>query len=216
MLPVGLRNRRALRGGLLMSLVVLTTVAQLASAGEELVEVTKLEPTLRIDVKYATADNFMKEKMYPVGRVYLRPEVAARVVRVQRALQKKGLGLKIFDGYRPLSIQKKMFAKFPLDGYVMDPKKGSNHNRGAAVDVTLVDKSGKEMPMPSAYDEFTERAHVDFAGGTDAERENRRVLQDAMKAEGFMPIRTEWWHFDDPDKAKYSLLDIPIETLTQN
>ncbi len=195
-------------------MIVLTSAAQLAAAGETLVEVRKLDPTILVDVRYATENNFMKEKMYPVGRVFLRPEAAARLVRVQKALRARGYGLKIFDGYRPLSIQKKMYAKFPNDDYVMNPAKGSNHNRGAAVDVALVDANGRELEMPSGYDEFSERAHVAYAGGAPEQTEHRRILQEAMKAEGFLPIRTEWWHFDDPDKASYSLLDIPIETLS--
>ncbi len=121
--------------------------------------------------------------------------------------------MKIFDAYRPLSVQKKMWAKFPLEGYVADPAKGSNHNRGAAVDVTLVDKNGEELPMPSPYDEFSERAHRDYAGGTDEERKNRKILEDAMQAEGFRGISTEWWHFDDADAKTYPILDLPFTSV---
>ena len=108
------------------------------------------------------------------------------------------------------SVQKKMWAKFPLDGYVANPAKGSNHNRGAAVDLTLVDKEGRELPMPSDYDEFSERAHRDYAGGTEEQRKNRQILEDEMTKEGFHGISTEWWHFDDKDCKNYPLLDFPL------
>ena len=178
-----------------------------------LVEIKDLDSTIVLDIKYATADNFMKEILYPDARAFLQPRVAERLVRVQERLRAQGLGLKVFDGYRPLSVQKKMFARFPQPGFVADPAKGSNHNRGAAVDVGLVDATGHELPMPSRYDEFSERSHIRYAGGTAEELKNRGILQDAMKAEGFKPLETEWWHFDDPDWQQYPILDIPIEDL---
>ncbi len=188
-------------------------MSTLLFAEDVLVELKDIEPSIGVDLKYATADNFMKEKLYSDARCFLRPEVAARLVRVQTRLRAKGLGLKIFDGYRPLAVQKKMFARFPYPGFVADPAKGSNHNRGAAVDVGLVDAAGKELPMPSAYDEFSERSHIAYAGGTAVESQNRQTLQDAMQAEGFKPLESEWWHFDDPDCKTYPVLDIPIESL---
>lgn len=180
-----------------------------------LVEIEKLNPRIRIDIRYATPDNFMKEALYPVARCFLRKEVAEKIVRVQERLEKKGLGLKIFDGYRPLSVQKKMWAKFPLEGFIANPAKGSNHNRGAAVDLTLVDAEGKELPMPSAYDEFSERAHRTYAKATKEEMQNRALLQEEMEREGFIGLSTEWWHFDDKDSKSWPLLDIPL-TETEN
>lgn len=188
-----------------------------AAAGLEaqdvLVELKDIDPTIVVDLKYATADNFMKEVLYRDARCFLQPEVAARLVRVQKRLRLEGKGLKIYDGYRPLAVQKRMFARFPHPGFVADPAKGSNHNRGAAVDAGLVDAEGRDLAMPSAYDEFSERSHIAYAGGTDAERMNRRLLQDAMQAEGFKPLESEWWHYDDPDCKTYPVLDIPIENL---
>ena len=173
-----------------------------------LVEVQKINHDIRVDMRYITADNFMKEPLYPAdARCFLRHEPAESLSRVQESLEKQGLGLKIFDGYRPLSVQKKMWAKFPLDGYVANPAKGSNHNRGAAVDLTLVDREGLELSMPSEYDEFSERAHRDYAGGTEAQRNNRHTLEEAMAREGFIGLRTEWWHFDDSNAKSYPLLD---------
>ncbi len=164
-------------------------------------------------VRYATADNFMKEKLYPVARCFLRRETAAKLSRVQDSLGEAGLGLKIYDGYRPLSVQRKMWARFPFAGYVADPAKGSNHNRGAAVDVALVDSQGHELAMPSGYDEFSERSHRDYAAGSRAALKNREILREAMEKEGFRGISTEWWHFDDEDSKQYPVLDLPIESL---
>ena len=173
-----------------------------------LVDLEKFIPGICFEIRYATADNFMKEQLYPEARCLLRSEVAGKLKKVQQSLAEQGLSLKVFDAYRPLSVQKKMWAKFPLEGYVANPVNGSNHNRGAAVDITLADKNGKELSMPSAYDEFSERAHRDYAGGTDEERNNRKILEEAMKKEGFVGIRSEWWHFDDAEAKKYPVLDL--------
>ncbi len=178
-----------------------------------LVDLEKFIPDMRVEVRYATSDNFMKEKLYPEARCLLRAEVAEKLKRVQESLKKQGLSLKIFDGYRPLSVQKKMWAKFPLEGYVANPAKGSNHNRGAAVDVTLADNDGKELAMPSLYDEFSERAHRDYAGGTEEERAHRKILEDAMKREAFVGISSEWWHFDDAEAKKYPVLDLSFASV---
>lgn len=156
----------------------------------------------------------MKEVMYPEARCLLRRETADKLARVQEKLKKQGLSLKIFDAYRPLAVQKKMWAKFPLPGYVADPSKGSNHNRGAAIDLTLVDQDGNELPMPSAYDEFSERAHRDYSGGTPEQTRNRELLQEAMEAEGFKGLATEWWHFDDTDAKSYPVLDLPFSSVS--
>ena len=178
-----------------------------------LVDIQKINPRIRVEIRYATPQNFMKEILYPEARCLLRREVAVKIDRIQTRLEMQGLGLKIFDGYRPLSVQKKMWAKFPLDGYVANPAKGSNHNRGAAVDLTLVDREGLELSMPSEYDEFSERAHRDYAGGTQAQRNNRQTLEEAMAREGFIGLRTEWWHFDDADAKSYPLLDFSFSNV---
>lgn len=178
-----------------------------------LVDLSKEIPGLRFDIRYATEDNFVKEKLYPEARCLLRRETAAKLARVQNGLAEKGLSLKLFDGYRPLSVQKKLWEKYPVEGFVANPAKGSNHNRGAAVDLTLTDQEGNELPMPSAYDEFSERAHRDYAGGTDEERKNRGLLEEAMQKEGFIGLRSEWWHFDDVDAKKYPVLDLPFSSV---
>lgn len=183
-----------------------------------LIELQSVNSRIQIDLRYKTAQNFMNEVLYPRdARCFLLKETAGKLSRVQTALEKRSLGLKVFDGYRPLSVQKKMWAKFPKEGYVANPAKGSNHNRGAAVDLTLVDAQGNELPMPSGYDEFSEKAHSDYSGGTAQARENRKILREAMEKEGFAGISTEWWHFDDKDAKAYPVLDLPfsenLETL---
>ncbi len=178
-----------------------------------MVDIQKVNPRIRIDIRYATSNNFTHETLYPEARCLLLKEVAEKLSKIQERLEKKGLGLKIFDGYRPLSAQKKMWAKFPVEGYVANPAKGSNHNRGAAVDLTLVDSAGKELPMPSAYDEFSERAHRDYAGGTEEEKKNRQTLEDEMVKEGFHGLTTEWWHFDYKDAKSHPVLDLPFSSV---
>ena len=178
-----------------------------------LVDIQKINPKILIDIRYATPNNFTHGTLYPEARCLLLSEVAEKLSHVQKSLEKKGLGLKIFDGYRPLSVQKKMWAIYPVEGYVANPAKGSNHNRGAAVDLTLVDSQGKELPMPSAYDEFSERAHRDYMGGKPEETRNRQILQEEMEKEGFHGISTEWWHFDYKEAKQYPVLDLPFSSV---
>ncbi len=170
------------------------------------VEVISLDPTIRIDIKYATADNFVKQKMYNCGRCYLRPEVAAAIVKIHQNLQKKGLGLKIWDGYRPRPFQQRLWDKVPDDRYVTNPKKGSMHNRGAAVDLTIVDKNGKELDMGTPYDFFGEKAYQTYTDLPKNVLENRKLLKESLAEEGFLHIRTEWWHYSYT-KKKYALSD---------
>ena len=175
-----------------------------------LVDATTIVPQLRLDIHYATTDNFTHDKLYAHARCLLHDAVARRLADVQRELRARGLGLVVYDCYRPLSVQKRMWALVPDERYVADPAKGSRHNRGAAVDLALVDKRGRGLPMPSAYDEFSERAHRDFAGGTDVERANRALLQDVMQRHGFVGLPTEWWHFDAAEWQTYPIADEPL------
>lgn len=191
---------------------MLTVITSVARAGD-LVEVQKLDPTIRKEIRYATADNFMKEVLYEDDRCFLLPEAAEKLVRAHQELQKQGLGIKVYDCYRPLAVQKKMFKRFPQPGYVADPAKGSNHNRGAAIDCTIVDAQGNELKMPSEYDEFTERAHLVYANAPADQIANRELLQKTMLAQGFKSISMEWWHFDLPDAKSYPVFDIPIQDL---
>ena len=179
---------------------------------EDFVELVSLDSTFVIDIRYATENNFMKRRVYPVAKAYLRREAAEALVRVQGRLRPQGAGIKVWDAYRPLSVQKILWSVVPDDRFVADPKKGSKHNRGAAVDVTLVDlKSGREMEMPTGYDDFTERAQPDDDRCSPAAKKNRALLQEAMTAEGFQIIDHEWWHFDYRTWKKFEISDHPIQ-----
>ena len=175
-----------------------------------LVDVTTIVPHLKLDVRYATRDNFTHQTLYAHARCLLHEEVARRLAEVQRDLRARGLGLVAYDCYRPLSVQKKMWALVPDERYVSDPAKGSRHNRGAAVDVGLVDRRGRALPMPSSYDEFTARAHRDYAGGSDEARANRALLEEVMQRHGFVGLATEWWHFDAIEWQSYPIADEPL------
>ncbi len=178
-----------------------------------LIDIRSVNDKIALDIRYATTNNFMKTKVYPVARCVLRGAAAKVLSQVQDDLEKQGLGLKVYDCYRPLSVQKKMWEVFPNSDYVANPKYGSRHNRGAAVDLTLVDRNDKELEMPTGYDDFTERAHRDYRGGSPESLKNRKLLEDAMKKYGFIPMRTEWWHFDAPGWDKFSILDIPFDAI---
>lgn len=184
-----------------------------ANPDEPLVEVVRIDPRIVIDIRYATEDNFMHRVLYPAPRCLLRESVARRLSRVQDDLAAEGLSLKVYDGYRPLSVQKLMWAVMPDERYVADPAKGSRHNRGAAVDVTLVDASSRDLEMPSAYDEFSERAHSRYGGGTPQARANRDRLIRAMHRHGFRVLETEWWHFDAPGWKRYPVMDLPLDSM---
>lgn len=180
----------------------------------DLVELKKLDKSIKLDIRYATADNFMGRVVYPEARAFLQRPAAEGVVRVHKLLKKEGLGLAIFDGYRPWSITKLFWDTVTLEQrkFVADPATGSKHNRGCAVDLTMFDrKTGKLLPMPSGYDEFTERASPNYTGGTDEERANRDRLRQLMEAEGFTVNADEWWHFDFNEWQQYAIYDISFK-----
>ena len=186
------------------------TTLPLPRPDEPVVDVCPVDPRIVVDVRYATEDNFTGQKLYPVARCMLRESVALRLRRVQDRLQRQALGLKVYDGYRPRSVQAKLWEIMPDPNYVAPPEKGSRHNRGGAVDVTLVDAAGHELEMPTKFDSFEPAAHADYAGGTETSRKNRKLLIDTMRAEGFRVLSTEWWHFDAPGWENYPILDVPL------
>ena len=182
----------------------------------DLVEIATLDSTIKLEIRYATDNNFMKRQMYSQARAFLRRSTAEALVRVHHSLFRQGYGLLIFDGYRPWSVTKKFWDETPPEkrAFVADPKQGSKHNRGCAVDLSLYDlRTGKEIEMPSAYDEFSERASPDYRGGTAAQRKSRDLLRSAMEAEGFTVNPGEWWHFDYKDWEKYPILDLKFEEI---
>lgn len=177
----------------------------------DLIELIKLDKTIKLDIKYATADNFVGKPVYPEARAFLQRPAAEGVVKVHKWLNKQGLGIVIYDGYRPWSITKLFWEVVPEDKrrFVAAPAKGSKHNRGCAIDLGIYDlKTGKAVPMPSGYDEFTERASPNYSGGTDEERNNRDKLIQLMQAHGFTVNANEWWHFDYNGWQEYAIYDI--------
>jgi D-alanyl-D-alanine dipeptidase len=180
----------------------------------DLVELVKLDKSIKLDIRYATPNNFTGRAVYPEARAFLQRPAAEAVVRVNDVLKKEGLGLVIFDGYRPWSITKLFWSVVTEDQkkFVADPAKGSRHNRGCAVDLSIYDlKTGELVPMPSGYDEFTERASPAYKGGTDEERANRDKLRHLMEAEGFTVNDNEWWHFDYSGWQQYAIYDIGFD-----
>lgn len=177
------------------------------------VDIAKVNPNIITDIRYATTNNFTGRVLYSSAVCLLRRPVAKKLDLIQKNLEKKKLGLKIYDGYRPRYVQRIFWEIIPDTRYVADPNIGSKHNRGAAVDVTLVDENGNELEMPTPFDDFTEIAHTTYTHLPKHILANRTLLHDAMKEQGFIPLPTEWWHFDDAEWEKYPLEDIPIEEM---
>ena len=185
----------------------------------DLVELVKLDRSIRLDVRYATSNNFVGRPVYTEGRVFLQRPAAEALVRVRRALRKHGYGLVVFDGYRPWHVTKLFWDLTPEDKkeFVADPSKGSRHNRGCAVDLTLFDlRTGRQVSMPSEYDDFSERAHINYAGGTQEQRRLRDLLRSAMEAEGFSVYEPEWWHYDYKDWREYPIINLSFSEIIKS
>jgi len=218
---VGMRRRRV---WLLAAILVTGCVRAQAGPPREpgrfrapdLVELTSLDPTIKLDVRYATDRNFVGRAVYPEARAFLQRPAAEALARAHRALREEGYGLLVFDGYRPWSVTKLFWDLTPRAqrAFVANPKEGSKHNRGAAVDLSLYDlASGREVEMPSAYDEMSPRAHPDYGGGTPEQRARRDRLRAAMEREGFTVEPNEWWHFNYRDWRQWPILDVPFSSI---
>ncbi len=185
----------------------------LTSQDRQFVDIATADPRILIDMRYASEDNFMKRAVYPMAKCFLRRKVVQRLSRVQDWLEKRELRLKILDAYRPLHVQRKLWEILPDDRYVAPPEKGSKHNRGAAVDITLADAQGRELVMPTGYDDFTANAHWSCIDLPLEALANRALLRKAMEMRGFMTYAFEWWHFDDADWSLYPIEDLAFEEL---
>ena len=215
--------RRSLSVLILLAILCSSLLAQQGPPKEtgtfrqpDLVELIKLDPTIRLDIRYATKNNFLGKPVYKEARAFLQRPAAEALVRVNQALRPQGYGLIIHDGYRPWSVTKVFWDATPDDKkiFVADPSQGSRHNRGCAVDLSLFDlKTGKEVVMTSGYDEMTERSHINYAGGSEEQRRLRDMLRAAMEAEGFAVYEPEWWHYDYKDWKKYPILNYTFEDL---
>lgn len=180
-----------------------------------LVELGSAEPLVRLDLRYATANNFTGRVVYPSARAFLQKPAAEALLRVGKRAQAQGYGLLVLDAYRPWSATRMFWDSYPMHrAYLADPLNGSRHNRGCAVDLTLFDlATGTEVGMPSGYDDFSERAHPGFPGGTEAQRTARDTLRAIMEAEEFSVYENEWWHFDYRGWEEYPVLDLRLDQL---
>lgn len=175
------------------------------------VRITDLDSSIVIDLKYATADNFTHRKVYPADVGVLRLGTAQKLAKANDRLKEKGYRIKVWDAYRPVSVQKLFWSLVPDTNFVADPSTGGSiHNKGCAVDVTLVDRDGKEVEMPSGFDDFTEKAYRSNSLMSSEAESNLALLTEAMTASGFMTIDTEWWHFEDIDRDEYENADVDL------
>jgi D-alanyl-D-alanine dipeptidase len=179
-----------------------------------LVEIKKYIPEIVLDIRYATTNNFTHHRMYPQARAFARLPVVMALKDVEADLKTRGLGLKIYDAYRPYTITEKFYEVTPDTNFVADPRKGSKHNRGCAIDLSLIDlKTGKELDMPTGFDSFSRKAGANYPDLPQQQIVNRELLKSVMQAHGFRVIATEWWHYDFNGWAKYPLLDIPFAAI---
>lgn len=182
----------------------------------ELVELTSLDPGIRLDIRYASSDNFLSTPVYAEARALLQRPAAEALARAHRALAAEGFGLLIHDAYRPWWVTRLFWDATPADkrGFVADPAKGSRHNRGCAVDLTLYRLAdGRAVEMPSLYDEMTERSAPGYEGGPPEARRLRDRLRTAMEREGYSVFESEWWHFDYTGWREYPILNLPFESI---
>lgn len=181
---------------------------------KRLVELIKLDPAIKLDMRYATMNNFTGRVLYDEARAFLATPAAQAVARASRSAQADGFGLTIYDAYRPWRITKKLWDATPAGPkkeYVANPKRGSKHNRGCAVDLTLHDlRNGKLVEMPTEFDDFSEKAHRDYMGVSVAAIANRARLARYLEAEGFVGLSNEWWHFDFNGWEQFPVMDIPF------
>jgi len=193
----------------LLLLLAWSAVARAEERPDDFVDVAPVVPDAVFDLRYATEHNFTGKQIYPKARCELRRAVAAKLVRAAKALRAQDRRLLIWDCYRPQKVQELFWKLVPDERYVANPKTGSRHSRGAAIDLGLVDKAGHAVVLPTEFDDFTAAAHRDRALKGDHGVEARR-LETAMQAAGFAGMPTEWWHFDDADATRYPLADDPL------
>ena len=181
-----------------------------------LVELIKLDSTILLDIRYATKNNFVGQPVYKEARAFLQKDAAEALKKVNTKMHTLGYGLLVFDGYRPWDVTKLFYDVTSKENkkFVADPKEGSRHNRGCAIDVSLYDLvTKKEIEMPGVYDEMTESSYFDYTGGTNEQRKTRDLLIAAMKEEGFDVYKYEWWHFDYRDWQQYRITNMPFEDI---
>jgi len=189
--------------------ILLVTLASGRAQEPALVNIKSVDPTIVVDLRYASSRNIAGMPLYhPRMPALLRPEVARRLAEAQATLRARGFGLKIWDAYRPKIAHDQLWQYWPDNDYVASPAEGGSlHTRGVAVDATLVNAKGREVKMPTDFDDFTPAAMLRYAGPDPAIRRHLRILQHAMARAGFYGLRTEWWHFVSKDWQDYPVLD---------
>ncbi len=183
----------------------------------KMIEIKSMIPDIVYDLRYFYESNFTKTRLYTQNKVtFMRLPVVKALRSVQDTLKQQGYGLKIFDAYRPYSVTKKMWELIHDERYVANPARGSGHNRGIAVDLTLIDlKTGKELDMGTDFDNFTDTAHHSFQSLPLAVLRNRKLLKDAMEGAGFRAFETEWWHYSWPNNKDYPVMDLDFKVLNK-
>ena len=179
----------------------------------QMVELNQFLPTAQIDLRYATKENFTGKKLYPKGgKTYLRLAVARALQKVRTDLQVNGYELKIWDAYRPYDVTKKMWELIGDERYVANPANGSGHNRGLAIDLTLI-KNGEELNMGTGFDNFSDTAHHKFQNLSEEVLKNRQLLRSTMEKHGFRALETEWWHYSWSNDRNYDVLNLSFKKL---
>jgi D-alanyl-D-alanine dipeptidase len=182
----------------------------------DLVEVKILDPRIKLDIRYATSNDFLSTPVYTSARAFLQRPAAEALLRAHRELLKQGYGVLLFDAYRPWYVTRIFWDATPPEKheFVANPAEGSRHNRGCAADISLYDlKTGREVSMPGVYDEMSERSYPSYTGGTTAGRSLRDLLRREMEKQGFTVFPSEWWHFDYRDWKQYSIQNVPFEQI---
>jgi zinc D-Ala-D-Ala dipeptidase len=206
-MPLFFRYNKTRRSAVLSAFLLLFFCCTRELDDTDMVNIRRYPSGIIFDIRYATENNFTGQKLYQGYLCFLRAGTAKKLLEAQRELRAKSLGLKVYDAYRPLSVQKRIWELFPDRKYITPPSEGSTHNRGAAVDVTLVTSAGRELDMGSSYDDFSERSSRGSLSLSTQAITNRVILKNVMRRHGFVAINDEWWHFDDAEWKKYEVLD---------
>ncbi len=227
-MPKKINTRRAIQRLVILILIFISIVfrawgetkagasAHPTGKAVDLFDIKEVNARIVVDMKYASEDNFTKKKLYDSNTCFLRKPTAVKLDAVQKELEKMNLGLKVWDCYRPLAVQRIFWAILPDERYVANPKTGSRHNRASAVDVTLVDSQGRELQMPTGFDDFTPRADHHYQDLPDQVIRNRELLKGLMEKTGFISLPEEWWHYDDENWMQFDLMDIPFQDLSKD
>lgn len=198
---------------LILSISPISSAKYITSkAKSKLVDIREVDDTIVIDLRYATKNNFTKKKLYSDAIPLLRKETANKLAKVNKEVSKKGYRIKVWDAYRPFSFQQVLWNAAKDKRYVANPKNGSIHNRGGAVDLTLVNSKGKELKMPTDFDHFTSKASRNYSKMNKTAKKNMNYLTKVMKKHGFTTINDEWWHYTDTNWHDYPLLNVPLHS----